>query len=272
MFAGSCIGVICLVISLEFLRRLSREHDRYIRRKDLAPTAQLREACIHNTKNKSQETSPDVSVRSPVSQGPVRPSPLTLILRQTIRATIHMLQFAVAYFVMLLAMYYNGYIIICIFIGAFLGAFIFSWDQMATSSPDDQQEVTYCCNTVLYPQPYVLRKIPDDDSTSYIPSKDSPAYPLALLSVNRQIHHETNPLWLKLVTLDFPSRFYMQSKLRSLPRRTLSRVQNLSVRGKSEGIKVLGERPEDGWLQVDFDGDLSVIKPIGDGMYWMWVR
>lgn len=27
-------------------------------------------------------------------------------------------------------MYYNGYIIICIFIGAFLGSFIFSWEHV----------------------------------------------------------------------------------------------------------------------------------------------
>ena len=59
-----------------------------------------------------------------------------------------MMQFAVGYFVMLLAMYYNGtsvkkviggstlttttmvsgYMIICIFIGAFLGASVFQWD------------------------------------------------------------------------------------------------------------------------------------------------
>lgn len=50
------------------------------------------------------------------------------VLQQVIRALIHMLQFAVAYFIMLLAMYYNGYIIICIIIGAFLGSFIFSWE------------------------------------------------------------------------------------------------------------------------------------------------
>jgi len=31
-------------------------------------------------------------------------------------------------------MYYNGYIIICIFIGAYLGAFIFHWEPMSTSS------------------------------------------------------------------------------------------------------------------------------------------
>lgn len=32
MFAGSCIGVILLVISLEFLRRSAKEYDRYILR------------------------------------------------------------------------------------------------------------------------------------------------------------------------------------------------------------------------------------------------
>jgi copper transporter 1 len=27
-------------------------------------------------------------------------------------------------------MYYNGYIIICIFIGAYIGSFIFQWEPM----------------------------------------------------------------------------------------------------------------------------------------------
>ncbi|KAJ5544575.1 hypothetical protein N7461_006879 [Penicillium sp. DV-2018c] len=31
---------------------------------------------------------------------------------------------------MLLAMYFNGYIIICIFIGVFLGALVFSWEPL----------------------------------------------------------------------------------------------------------------------------------------------
>lgn len=28
-------------------------------------------------------------------------------------------------------MYYNGYIIICIFIGAYLGSFVFHWEPLA---------------------------------------------------------------------------------------------------------------------------------------------
>ncbi|KAI4120842.1 MAG: hypothetical protein LQ341_007493, partial [Variospora aurantia] len=72
-----------------------------------------------------------VSSASEVSdnQAPSKPQRLVpTVFQQVIRALIHMLQFAVAYFIMLLAMYYNGYIIISIIIGAFLGAFIFSWE------------------------------------------------------------------------------------------------------------------------------------------------
>lgn len=60
---------------------------------------------------------------------PYRPS----VTEQVVRAFLHLVQFAVAYFVMLLAMYYNGYIIICIFIGAFVGSLIFSWEPISLS-------------------------------------------------------------------------------------------------------------------------------------------
>lgn len=51
-------------------------------------------------------------------------------VQQTIRTLLHMATFAVAYVIMLLAMYYNEYIIICIFIGAFLDAFAFTWESV----------------------------------------------------------------------------------------------------------------------------------------------
>lgn len=72
-----------------------------------------------------------------------------------------MATFAVAYFIMLLAMYFNGYIIICIFIGALLGKFLCDWEsykfpvggqtaggQGTTSTANKggaQEELTYCC-------------------------------------------------------------------------------------------------------------------------------
>lgn len=53
--------------------------------------------------------------------------PRHTIWQQTVRATLHTMQFAVAYFIMLLAMSYNGYIIISIFIGAFVGFWLCEW-------------------------------------------------------------------------------------------------------------------------------------------------
>lgn len=49
---------------------------------------------------------------------------------------------------MLLAMYYNGYIIICIFIGAYIGYFIFgyeSFDIGAEGKDRMQENATVCC-------------------------------------------------------------------------------------------------------------------------------
>ena len=138
MFAGSCIGVIFLVISLEFLRRLQKEYDQHIayhksqsQYRQVRPLSENRkhdddsgsgERCEQNI-NGHPSVLP-LWARSPLRRPGLRPS----ASQQFIRAGIHMLQFGVAYFVMLLAMYYNGYFIICILIGAFLGAYIFNWE------------------------------------------------------------------------------------------------------------------------------------------------
>ena len=186
MFAGSCIGVICLVLSLELLRRLGREYDSFIVRRarlrrlymsDSSTTQSTSNVPLRsegNTKPASNccgaNAEPDATFSSaedditpmpssPQTDGaskkqasviaaaasanvirdggvqrerqegtlaPYRPS----LVEHSVRSLLHMVQFAVAYIIMLLAMYFNGYIIICIFIGAFLGAFIFSWEPV----------------------------------------------------------------------------------------------------------------------------------------------
>lgn len=144
MFAGSCIGVICLVIALEFLRRIAREYDAFI-----VHRAQMRAQYLTPAQNPAASSSSDSADASGTQKSTaaasatyppaassksirVRPT----LIEQTVRALLHMLQFAVAYFVMLLAMYFNGYIIICIFIGAFLGSFIFSWEYIGGGSKE----------------------------------------------------------------------------------------------------------------------------------------
>ncbi|KAH8727899.1 Ctr copper transporter [Phaeosphaeriaceae sp. PMI808] len=148
MFAGSCIGVILLVVILEFLRRAGKEYDRYIvaeHIKTLAPITVASSASSENgantNKNHSAATAP---AGATVAEQRFRPS----ILQQAVRALLHMLQFAVAYFVMLLAMYYNGYIIICIFIGAYIGYFIFGYESFSVGQGGKdrmQENATVCC-------------------------------------------------------------------------------------------------------------------------------
>lgn len=129
MFAGSCIGIILLVMSLEALRRMQRTYEKSILRKqrdeDIEEAKALPAIALAN------DFPLDLIPRPHRLQEPkAKPRIRDLLEQQIIRALLHTLAFAVAYFVMLLAMYYNGYFIICIFVGAFLGSFAFSWDQL----------------------------------------------------------------------------------------------------------------------------------------------
>ncbi|CAG8957257.1 hypothetical protein HYFRA_00010679 [Hymenoscyphus fraxineus] len=156
MFAGSCIGVILLVISLEFLRRVSREYDRYLSHSFLPspsanptndnPSSSPSSSSLptanntsNNTSTKNTSSTDENGTKINITgkgqgrlrevfrgnrNGRYKPT----LPQQAIRATLHMVQFTIAYFIMLLAMYYNGYIIICIIIGAWLGAFLCSWE------------------------------------------------------------------------------------------------------------------------------------------------
>jgi copper transporter 1 len=152
MFAGSCIGVILLVIALEFLRRVAREYDSFLVRDAQQKSQYQLQSQFHEpnlaTSVVGSSSSADhgkapastttvAGAAAAAAQGSgegtgVRPT----LAQQVIRAFLHMLQFAVAYFVMLLAMYFNGYIIICIFIGAFLGSFIFSWEVLGAGAKE----------------------------------------------------------------------------------------------------------------------------------------
>ncbi|ROT41765.1 Ctr copper transporter [Sodiomyces alkalinus F11] len=145
MFAGSCIGVILLVMCLELLRRSGKEYDRYLIRSHAAKYAAARPGspgADDGGKVSSAEGGRPVSCAMQPVPG-FRPS----VMQQAIRALLHMLQFAVAYFVMLLAMYYNGYFIICIFIGAYLGSLFFHWETMggSTGQTSVSENPTVCC-------------------------------------------------------------------------------------------------------------------------------
>lgn len=141
------------MISLELLRRAQREWDRYLRRSQrLKNTSSI----LQDNNSGSDDNEHDQhcankngssrSIQRPHTRGIPNVEPRLEVWQQVVRSLLYMLQFAVGYFVMLLAMYYNGlsfifsaspltayqprvgYIIIMIFVGAFLGALIFQWD------------------------------------------------------------------------------------------------------------------------------------------------
>jgi copper transporter 1 len=145
----TCVGVVLLVMSLEALRRLAKEYDARIIRQRIAALDAAPENTPSSTTTAAPSSSDDTddddnNVNKPAAAATSDPLLAAAtgahtatrrftptLPQQLLRATFHLLQFAVAYFVMLLAMYYNGYIIICILIGAFLGSFIFGWESIA---------------------------------------------------------------------------------------------------------------------------------------------
>jgi len=120
MFAASCIGVIALVVVLEFLRRLGRENDRKlhegmsqqpIRRvsnDSVTSDGHAMEKAYVNTDKGNATCSQAV----PMCSTPARVDGVRLLRRQLLRSLLHMITFGVAYMVMLVAMYYNGKLVI----------------------------------------------------------------------------------------------------------------------------------------------------------------
>ncbi|KAL2138635.1 hypothetical protein VTI28DRAFT_6479 [Corynascus sepedonium] len=147
-FAATCLGVVFMVVVLEALRRLAREYDEHIQR-DFAARVALITSSLSTPPRPSSPSSggndestgasaPSADAiaacrRIAGSQVVVEAQQPTVVtfraspLQQLVRALLHTATFGLAYIVMLLAMYYNGYIIICILIGALLGKFLCDW-------------------------------------------------------------------------------------------------------------------------------------------------
>ncbi|KAI6782316.1 solute carrier family 31 (copper transporter) [Emericellopsis cladophorae] len=135
MFAGSCIGIALLAIFLELLRRSVKEFDKYLARQHMARHAGVAEAAARSSDEgvKGGAVAGVTGAAGPIP--PFRPT----FWQQGIRAILHTAQFTVAYFIMLLAMYYNVYILVSIFLGILVGSYIFQYETIDFSEP------TVCC-------------------------------------------------------------------------------------------------------------------------------
>jgi copper transporter 1 len=135
MFAASCIGVVLLVVALEFLRRMGKEYDAYILRQYTRRAASLRhvsqQSYTNSKTNSAYEYNSD-NCGPDSACSPALPRQQSITFRaspaqQLTRGLIHAATFGLGYIIMLLAMYFNGFIIISIIIGAFIGKVLCDW-------------------------------------------------------------------------------------------------------------------------------------------------
>ncbi|EEB09072.1 copper transporter complex subunit Ctr4 [Schizosaccharomyces japonicus yFS275] len=123
-FAGSIIGIFFLMIAIEVARRAQREYDRYCLRRfygNVDGSGNAKVNGSHNSMHGQQQQQ---------QQQPSRPSALTRMTIQFVRSLFFIVQYVAAYFAMLLAMYFNGYVILFIFLGTFIGYMVFGADTL----------------------------------------------------------------------------------------------------------------------------------------------
>ena len=121
--AASCIGVVLLTFFLELLRRLGKEYDALLARGYSAEAIKMAAAAKTPSNGDGESTVAEGWQLCKTQTFTFRAKPV----QQLARAVIHAITFGVAYIIMLLAMYFNGFIIISIFIGAGIGKFVCDW-------------------------------------------------------------------------------------------------------------------------------------------------
>ncbi|QSZ36063.1 hypothetical protein DSL72_007187 [Monilinia vaccinii-corymbosi] len=137
-FTLICLFSLLLPVLLEITRRYQRTYDRYLRGKQL-----------HRLQNSHEFGSVD-EISEKLLGGPTFKRvkwDSGVVLEQVLRAGLHAVQFALSYCMMVMWMYSNGYILICISFGAMIGFGLFTRDILTVSvqeADSDEREKTCC--------------------------------------------------------------------------------------------------------------------------------
>ncbi|GLB45179.1 putative ctr copper transporter family protein [Lyophyllum shimeji] len=135
-YVGTIIGVFMLVVVLELFRRLGREYDRKIVR-DHARSISVSTGSARDDASINKLSDGGEPRRAAVT--PFRPT----VAQQAVRSAFYFVQFSAGYILMLLAMYYNGGLILAIFFGSYVGFFVSSWDTVGElTTPEARGQ---CC-------------------------------------------------------------------------------------------------------------------------------
>ncbi|KAF8068652.1 Ctr copper transporter family-domain-containing protein [Lyophyllum atratum] len=135
-YAGMIICVFLQVVILEIFRRLAREYDRKIVRDHGRSSGGT--GITPDDASLSKLADSEVPCRS--TAGPSRPS----FAQQAIRSAFYCVQFSAGYMLMLLAMYYNGGVILAIFAGSYAGFFVSSWDTLGELTTPEARGQSCC--------------------------------------------------------------------------------------------------------------------------------
>ncbi|KAK6505776.1 hypothetical protein TWF481_007668 [Arthrobotrys musiformis] len=139
MFAGSCIGIIFLVVLVEALRRCAREWDRHIvrdwKKRAVTAAAAVGGITVPSTECCSTGSGKPTSLSKPAKKSLLSrlcpftsTTPRPKVRQHLMKSLIYAVLLGVGYLLMLLAMYYNGYVFFCLVIGAWMGNFLFGMD------------------------------------------------------------------------------------------------------------------------------------------------
>lgn len=147
-FAGSCIGVFFLCIVAQWLHRFCREYDIAVGRKYSERAALVRspeEGSNSSLEGKAPGTVTTTSAN--FKSGSFVKDPLAYTFshqwmftwladasfaspfEHLVRTLLFTVEWGLAYFIMLLFMYYNGYIIICCILGTLVGRLLFTYNE-----------------------------------------------------------------------------------------------------------------------------------------------
>ncbi|KAG7095829.1 hypothetical protein E1B28_006524 [Marasmius oreades] len=121
-YAGMLVVLFCLVILVEGVRRLGRDYDRRIVTHQHA-IALSSEPFVNKT------SSTTIAIKPTYTQ-------------QAVRSLFHTVQFGAGYMFMLLAMYYNGGVILILFAGTYAGHFLIGRDTLGHAENPHKEA---CC-------------------------------------------------------------------------------------------------------------------------------
>lgn len=148
-FAASCVGVFFLVVASQWLHRFVREYDVALINK-YENNTKLSESKLSETssdlptaKSALVSTLSHLWLLKSVSPHEIKATPLEHLFR----CFLFTVEWGLSYLIMLLFMYYNGFIIISCILGAFAGRLLFTYNEPLNQSclADSQDMDKKCC-------------------------------------------------------------------------------------------------------------------------------